>query len=146
MSEVMARYCSKLNGDSAFIVGLLNQIGVLYIFTKYDEYPNLLQDPHARQNLIDEWAAPIGESIVTQWDFSDEIQATLNPDEDEAARPDSEATLVDVVVAAKASLNGGGVQVCETPATKRLMLTDMMMPEIMELFQLRLDSLASAVR
>lgn len=146
MSEVMARYCSKLNGDTAFIVGLLNQIGVLYIFTKYDEYPDLLQDPDARQNLIDEWAAPIGENIVANWDFSDEIQATLNPDEDEAARPDNEPTLVDVVVVAKAVLDEGSPQVYETPAAKRLKLTDAMMPEIMELFQLRLDSLAAAVR
>ena len=146
MSEVMARYCSKLNGDTAFIVGLLNQIGVLYIFSKYDEYPNLMRDPHARQNLIDEWAAPIGENIVANWDFSNEIQATLNPNEDEAARPDNEPTLVDVVVAAKASLNGGGSQVYESPAARRLKLTDAMMPEIVELFQLRLDSLAAAVR
>lgn len=146
MSEVMARYCSKLNGDSAFVVGLLNQIGVLYIFTKYDDYPSLLQNPDARQNLIDEWAAPIGENIVANWQFSEEIQATLNPDEDEAARPGSEATLVDVVIAAKASLNGDDAIVCETPATKRLMLTDKMMPEIKELFQLRLESLSSAVR
>jgi HD-like signal output (HDOD) protein len=146
MSEVMARYCSKLNGDTAFIAGLLNQIGVLYIFTKYDKYPNLLQNPDARQNIIDEWAAAIGENIVANWDFSDEIQATLNPDENEAARPDSEPTLVDVVVAAKASLDAGSPQVCETPATERLKLTDAMMPEIMELFQLRVDSLASAVR
>jgi HD-like signal output (HDOD) protein len=146
MSEVMARYCSKLNGDTAFIVGLLNQIGVLYIFTKYDEYPNLLQDPDARQNLIDEWAAPIGQNIVANWDFSDEIQATLNPNENEAARPNSEPNLVDVVIAAKATLNAGGIQACETQATERLNLTDAIMPEIMELFQLRLDSLASAVR
>lgn len=146
MSEVMARVCSKLNGDSAFMVGLLNQVGVLYIFAKYDEYPNLLQKPDARQNLVDEWAAPIGENIVANWNFSNEIQATLNPDEEEAARPGSEPTLVDVLAAAKAALGGGGANVCETPATKRLKLTDEMMPEIMEAFQLRLDSLASSVR
>lgn len=146
MCEVMARYCSKLNGDTAFIAGLLNQIGVLYLFTKYDDYPSLLQDPVARQNLIDEWAAPIGHNIVADWDFSEEVQATLNPDKDEAARPDSQPTLVDVVLAAKASLESGSTQVEQTPATERLKLTDAMMPEILELFQLRLESLASAVR
>ena len=146
MCEVLARYCSKLNGDTAFIAGLLNQIGVLYLFTKYKEYPTLLKDPEKRQSLIDEWAAPIGENIVADWKFSDEVQATLNPDEDEAARPDSEPNLVDVVIAAKASLDTSSPMVHDTPATKRLNLSDAMMPEIMELFQLRLDSLASAVR
>ena len=111
-SEVIARFCSKLNGDSAFIAGLLNQVGVLYILAKYDEYPKLLQDPTARQDLINEWAAPIGENIVTNWEFSEEIRATLNPAEDEAARPDNQATLVDVVFAAKASLENKGGEVC----------------------------------
>jgi HD-like signal output (HDOD) protein len=146
MSEVMARYCSRLNGDTAFIAGLLNQIGVLYLFTKYDEYPNLLQDPDSRESLIDEWAAPIGENIVANWNFSDEIQATLNPDENEAARPDNEPTLVDVVLAAKTWLDSGGHELCETPAMERLKLSDAVMPEILELFHLRLDSLASAIR
>ena len=146
MCEVMARYCSKLNGDTAFIVGLLNQIGVLYIFTKYEEYPDLLKDPDARNELIDEWAAPIGENIVAEWDFSEEVQATLNPDEDEAARPDSQPTLVDVIVAANALLDAGSPELSDTPATNRLKLSDAMIPEIMELFQIRLDSLASAVR
>jgi HD-like signal output (HDOD) protein len=145
MSEVIARFCSKLNGDSAFIAGLLNQVGVLYILAKYDEYPKLLQDPTARQDLINEWAAPIGENIVTNWEFSEEIRATLNPAEDEAARPDNQATLVDVVFAAKASLENKGGEVCDAPASRRLKLKDEMMPEIMELYQLRIDSLASAV-
>lgn len=146
MSEVLARYCSKQNGDTAFIAGLLNQIGVLYIFTKYDDYPDLLRDPDARQELIDEWAAPIGQSIVADWGFSEEIQASVNPDDNESARPDSEPNLVDVVVAAKATLDADNAAVCVTPATERLKLTDAMLPEIAELFQLRLDSLASAVR
>lgn len=146
MSEVIARYCSKLNGDTAFIAGLLNQIGVLYIYKKYVEYPNLLRDAVTRQSLIEEWTAPIGQNIVANWEFSDEIQATLNPVEGEAARPDSQPTLVDVVVAANATLNAGSSQVFETPATQRLKLTDAVMPEITELFQLKLESLASAVR
>ena len=44
MSEVIAKHCTKLDGDSAFIAGLLHRIGVLYLFTKYHDYPALLQD------------------------------------------------------------------------------------------------------
>jgi HD-like signal output (HDOD) protein len=146
MCEVMARQCSKLNGDSAFMVGLLNQIGVLYIFAKNDNYPGLLQDAETRKNLIAEWAAPIGESIVANWNFSAEIQSTLNPPEDDESSAESKASLVDVVKAAKAALLDGGAQVNGSLATKRLNLDDEMMPKIMELFQLKLDSLASAVR
>lgn len=146
MSEVIAKHCSKLSVDSAFIAGLLNQIGVLYIFTKYEEYPNLLQDPDARQKLIDEWAAPIGENIVANWDFSDEIQATLNPDEDEAARRGTHANLVDVLATAKVSVNGYDQQLYDSAEAKRLQLTEEKMSKVMESYQQRLDSLASAVR
>lgn len=146
LSEVIAQHCTKIDADSAFIAGLLNQIGVLYIFTKYEEYPSLLQDPDVRQNLIDEWAAPIGESIVGNWGFSKDIRATLNPEEEQNPAHRTDANLGDVVVAAKATLNGGEGQLSDTVQGRRLQLTDEKMPAIMESYQLKLDSLASAVR
>jgi HD-like signal output (HDOD) protein len=146
MSEVIARHCTKLDGDSAFIAGLLHRIGVLYLFTKYHDYPALLQDQESRNNLIDEWAAPIGESIVTNWDFSEEIQATMNPDEVETTRRRVEPNLADIVTTAKHSLNGGDEDWHGTEEAKRLGLTDEKLPKIMESYQEKLDSLASAVR
>lgn len=146
MSEVIARHCTKLDGDSAFIAGLLHRIGVLYLYTKYHDYPALLQDKEARSNLIDEWAAPIGESIVGNWNFSEEIQATLNPDEVETTRRRVEPNLADIVTTAKHSLNGGEEDWHDTEEAKRLGLTDAKLPKIMESYQEKLDSLASAVR
>ena len=146
MSEVIARHCTKLDGDSAFIAGLLHRIGVLYLYTKYHDYPALLQDQEARSNLIDEWAAPIGESIVGNWNFSEEIQATLNPDEVETTRRRVEPNLADIVTTAKHSLNGGEEDWHDTEEAKRLGLTDEKLPKIMESYREKLDSLASAVR
>lgn len=146
LSEVIARHCTKLDSDSAFIAGLLNRIGVLYIYTKYNEYPALLQDENSRQNLIDEWAAPIGESIVANWKFSEEIQATLNPDEVETTHRRSEANLADIVTTAKVSLDVEGAEWQDTAETKRLQLTAEKMPKILESYKEKLDSLASAVR
>lgn len=146
MSEVMARHCTKLDGDTAFIAGLLHRIGVLYLFTKYHDYPDLLQDAEARNNLIEEWAAPIGESIVANWNFSEEIQATLNPDEVETTRRRTTPNLSDVVATAKGSLNGSEEDWRETDEAKRLNITDEELPAIMESYKQKLDSLAAAVR
>ena len=146
MSEVIAQRNKDLDGDSAFIAGLLNQIGVLYIFSKYDDYPNLLQDPEARQNLVDEWVAPISDSIVSNWKFSKAIQASVNPDDDEASRRGSKANLADVVRLAKASLNGADGDVCDSPEARRLQLTNEQMPDVMAAYKEKLESLASAVR
>lgn len=146
MSEVIARHCTKLDGDSAFIAGLLNRIGVLYLFTKYHDYPALLQDAETRNSLIDDWAAPIGEGIVANWKFSKEIRATLNPDEVETTHRRVEPNLADVVTTAKRSLNGGEHSWHDTEEAKRLKLTDEKFPAIMESYKAKLDSLASAVR
>lgn len=146
LSEVIARHCTKLDGESAFIAGLLNRIGALYIYTKHSEYPVLLQDANSRQNLIDEWAAPIGESIVANWDFSKEIQATLNPDEVETTRRRTEANLADIITTAKLSLENDNAEWQDTAEAKRLQLTADQMPNIMESYQQKLESLASAVR
>jgi len=146
LSEVIARHCTKLDSDSAFIAGLLHRIGTLYIFTKHDDFPNLLGDPDTRQKLIDEWSAPIGESIVSNWAFSEEIQKTLNPDEVETTRRRSEANLADVVTTAKKSLNGEEIHLHNTPEEQRLKLTEEMLPEIQESYKDKLDSLASAIR
>ena len=146
MSEVIAQTNGDLDGDSAFIAGLLNQIGVLYIFSKYDDYPSLLQDPDARQKLIDEWTAPISDSIVSNWKFSKAIQASVNPDDDEASRRGTRANLADVVCVAKASLNGADEDTYDSPAARRLQLTSEQMPDIMSAYKEKLDTLASAVR
>lgn len=146
LSEVIARHCTKLDGDSAFIAGLMNRIGVLYIFTKYHDYTELVQDPDTRQSLIDEWSAPIGQSIVQNWGFSEDVAETLNPDEVETTRRRTEPNLADVVTAAKLALNGTGITLPDTDETTRLQLTDENFPELEELFKTRLESLASAVR
>ena len=131
MSEVIAQTYGDLDGDSAFIAGLVNQIGVLYIFSKYDEYPNLLQDPDARQKLVEEWTAPISDSIVSNWKFSKAIQASVNPDDDEASRRGTKANLADVVRVAKVALNGAADEACESAEARRLQLTSEQMPDIM---------------
>ena len=146
LSEAIARHCTKLDADSAFIAGLLHRIGVLWIFTKYPDYPELVADPETRQSLIDEWAAPIGESIVANWDFSKEIRETLNPAQHVAGEAAIEANLVDVVTTARDAMNGADIEFPASDEVRRLNVTDEIVPEILETYQSKLDSLAASVR
>jgi HD-like signal output (HDOD) protein len=145
LSDALARHCTKLDPESAFIAGLLNRIGVLYIFTQYNNYPSLLEDAGARQDLIDEWAAPIGESIVGNWNFSEEIQATLNPDEVETTRRRVEPNLADVVTVAKLALQNDEVAFQDTPEARRLEIGPDRMPLMVQSYQQRLDAQVSSV-
>ena len=90
--ESIARRCTKLDEGGAFVAGLIHRIGILYTFTKHNDYPDLLQDPESRENLSIEWAARSRKSIVANWDLSKEMQGSINPDEVElvvAASPES---------------------------------------------------------
>ncbi len=89
---------------------------------------------------------PVGQSIVANWKFSEEIQETLNPDEVETTRRRTKPNLADIVTTAKRSLGGGDEDWHETDEAKRLDLTDEKLPAIMESYKEKLDSLASAVR
>jgi HD-like signal output (HDOD) protein len=145
LSEAIARKCTDLDPDSAFVAGLLNRIGVLYIFSKYKEYPTILESEDARQELIDEWAAPISESIVANWDFPDEIVATMNPTSESAASYREEANLADVVTTARLSLSGDETDWHESVGAKRLQLDTSKMASIIDMYEQRLESLTTAL-
>jgi HD-like signal output (HDOD) protein len=146
LAESIAKNCTSIDEDGAFVAGLLNRIGVLYIFSKYNDYPSLLKDTEARDAFVEEWAAPIGESIVSNWDFSEEIQKTLNPNKDEPMTHREEANLADVIATAKLSLAGDDLNWPETAAAKRLHLTPQKMAVIIDSYQQRIDSLTTLLR
>lgn len=146
VAEALARHCSDIDADSAFVAGLLNQIGVLYIFSKYNDYPGLLKDAEARKAFVEEWAPPIGESVVSNWGFAEEIQKTLNPRKDEPMTHREEANLSDIIVTAKASLAGEELDWPDSPEAKRLGLTPQKMATIIDSYQKRIESLTTILR
>ncbi len=146
VSEAIAKHCTNLDADSAFVAGLLNRIGVLYIFSKYNDYPRLLKGPEARASFVEEWAAPIGESIVTNWGFAEEIQKTLNPHKDEPMTHREEANLTDVAVTAKASVAAEELDWPDSPEARRLGLTPQKMATIIDSYQKRIESLTTILR
>jgi len=145
MSEVIARSCTQLDCESAFVAGLLNRIGDLAIYMKYPSYPTIIQNSDARQHLLDEWSAPIGESIVEHWGFSEEIAQSVNPDDGTETRRRCEPTLADVVSIAKLSLNGSQDQLGEIAQSHNVEISQDKMPEVFELYKNKLDSIAAAL-
>ena len=146
LSESIAKECTKLDPDSAFMAGLLNQIGVLYILSKHKDYPALLGDADARQNLINDWVGPVGESVVANWGFSEAIQRSVNPDDKEERRGRGEPDLADIIVVAKGSLDPEQSEWQESYAAKRIQLTPEKMATVIEQYELRMESLSASIR
>ena len=120
MAEVIAEPVRGVDADAAFIAGMVHRIGALYIYGQHEEFGDLLSDAAMRAELIQEWQQPVGESIVANWGFPEEIQSTVNPDVDEAGFSTDAATLVDVVIAARQALETSPPEFRPGPVVERL--------------------------
>lgn len=105
MSFVIARNNGTVNPDSAFLCGLLHEIGKLYILTKARKYPALMGDQESLDTVLDDWYSSVGKSIVEAWGFSSEIAESLESEENVTNDAGAKASLVDVVYLAKRVLN-----------------------------------------
>ena len=89
-----------VNSDNAFLCGLLNEVGKLYILTKARSYPEFLGDSHSLETVLNDWHPRVGRSIVESWGFDRAIANTLEHDGSGDSIAGRDANLGDVVVAA----------------------------------------------
>ncbi len=106
MAFAIAQKHPTLNQETAFLCGLMHEVGKLYILTKAGDFPALLGDAKSLQLVFDEWNPQISKSIMESWGFSEEIVNTADPDTYSQDSADDPADLVDVVVVAGLLLDG----------------------------------------
>jgi len=101
MCFVVAKNGGNVNPDNAFLCGLFNGIGELYLLSKAREFPTLLGDAEAFAGIVEQWNPSVGSSIVRAWGFTDDIVESFDLEEKLSHDPATSATLVDVVYTAK---------------------------------------------
>lgn len=148
MSFVIARNSGTINPDSAFLCGLLNEIGKLYILTKVKNYPQLMGDEESLRSVQDQWYESIGKSIIESWGFSNEIAESLDSDEYMSESHGAIATVTDVVVLAKLMLSEGeevGEHAAFTAPAAKLNLSVDGLPSIHNSFDAHAKSMRQSV-
>ncbi|MGI9261893.1 MAG: HDOD domain-containing protein [Woeseiaceae bacterium] len=100
LSFAIAEKSGRVDEETAFMCGLLHQIGKLYILTRAKEYPEFLGDKASLQDVQDQWSAQIGRSIVEAWGFPPPVFQSLDPNEYRDERPQRQPAPVDVIFAA----------------------------------------------
>jgi len=103
-SFAIAQYSEDVNEESAFICGLLHEIGKLYILTKAKNFPDFLGDDNSIEEVLHSWHSQVGRCIVESWGFSQEIVESMDSAEFLEEHTHNAPTLVDVVYAAKCLL------------------------------------------
>jgi len=148
MCYVLAGRADGLSSDNAFLCGLLNGVGQLYILTKASEFPALLGDRESLEAVLSQWSPVVGKSIVEAWGFSDEISVTIGSDGEDAGSVGGSLSLTDVVAAAR-SLTQDPANPLSTETSQSLAgrfgLSDENWPEVSEPYDLYVQSMRQSL-
>jgi HD-like signal output (HDOD) protein len=99
-SYVLARMCTKVNPDEAMLTGMMHGIGKLYVLTRAIDHPELFITDKTLNDIIDEWHATIGKSILENWDFSEAMAQAVGDQADFSRADDGPPDLSDVIAVA----------------------------------------------
>lgn len=74
---VLAKKRTKLNPDEALLIGLMHGIGKLYILKRAESHPELFTNESELFQIMDDWHAAIGSSIVETWGFEQHVSDSI---------------------------------------------------------------------
>ena len=149
MAHAVAALRSKLNEETAFLCGLMNEVGKLYIITKAEDFPAVIGDRASFESVLEEWNAQVAKSIIESWGFSTAMAESADPEHYLDADPESDVEYVDVVNAAKQMVNlsddklEGRTE--EDPSFIKLGITVDTMPDIMGAYREKLTSMQQSL-
>lgn len=73
LSYVIAKRMTRLNPDTAMLVGLFHDVGKFYILNRARDYSGLFADEVALWDVVDRWHSNIGQAILESWEIPEEI-------------------------------------------------------------------------
>ncbi len=106
MAHSVALKCSSLNSETAYLCGLMHEVGKLYILTKAGDFPEFLGDSTSLTRVMQEWSPPISKSIIESWGFPDEVAESTATAFYVDTDTESAASFVDIMVVAKLLIDG----------------------------------------
>lgn len=148
MCFVIAQKSGTVNADSAFLCGLMHEVGKLYILTKARDFPGLMGDPESLSSVLEQWYSSVGKSIVEAWGFSDEIANSLELEEHLINDKTAAASLVDVIYAAKTILEtpeDEELDAANRDIVSKLKVSADTLPAIREAYDLHAQSMRQSV-
>lgn len=106
MAFAVAARNGSLNQETAYLCGLMHEVGKLYILTKAEDFPNLLGDVKSLGRVLEEWNPQVSKSIIESWGFPDEVAESTDPAAYVDNDAETEPTYADVMVVAKLLIDG----------------------------------------
>lgn len=88
-----------INSDEAMLMGLIHNVGKIYILARAHKYEDLFSNKQEINNVMRDWQANVGKAIVENWGFSQHIAEAVGEHED-VDRSVGFADLTDVLTVA----------------------------------------------
>lgn len=148
MAFAIALGRAEFNPETAFLCGLMHDVGKLYILTKADDFPELLGDPTSMQLVFDEWNAQISKSIIESWGFPDEVAESADPATYAENDDDTAPVLADVMLVAKLLLDSneaGKLAFSEHPSCMKLGVNEDVAAELMLAYREKLKTMQQSL-
>lgn len=123
---VITKKYTKLNADEALLAGLISVVGRLYIFLKSQEFGTI--DYAELEPILADWHPAIAKAIAESWGMSEDLINALESQMDTNPPVQEQATLTEVLSAAKIILqysqSGDPLDASEYPLLQRLGIAD----------------------
>lgn len=148
MAFAVARGRAGLNSETAFLCGLLNEVGKLYIITKAAEFPSLLGNKESFDSVLEKWNSQISKSIIEAWGFPDEIAQSADPQTYLDQDPNSEPAYVDIVAVAKWLVDNGqedSLDLGDDPSCVKLHIDESALAAIMTAYRDKLKTMQQSL-
>ena len=145
MAHAVAGQRSYFNRETAYLCGLMHEVGKLYILTKAEDFPALLGEVQSLQQVLEEWNPQVSKSIIESWGFPDEVAESADPASYVDNGAGSAATFADVMFVSKLFVDGNdaklGAVFEDSPSCRRLWVDEKAAAEIMLAYRDQLKSM-----
>ena len=94
-----------IHPDEAMLVGLLHDVGKLYILTRAEQHPEFLDDRAILQSVLAEWHCATGSAILSSWNFPEEMCEAVDHHEVLEEHSHGASRLIDLIAVANLLAN-----------------------------------------
>ena len=145
MAHAIASGSSRLNDETAYLCGLMHEVGKLYILTKAGDFPDLLGSPESLARVMEEWNPQVSKSIIESWSFPDDVAESTDPATYVDPDPESKPTYADVMFVTKLLIDTNTDNLTavldENPSCQKLGVNSETAPEVMLAYREKMKSM-----
>jgi HD-like signal output (HDOD) protein len=91
LSYAVASRVKRINADESMLVGLLHNVGKIYILARAQRHGDVFKDPSVLAQVMRDWHASVAKAIVENWGFPEHLVEAVGEHEHidrEVAQPD----------------------------------------------------------